>query len=143
MDNEHQIINKKKELLCINMQKYNVCKYKNVCSYAHSLTEQYVTPVRKIIYDIIHRHTILDINLMYNEEILTNLVQMTNVCRRCQQRKCAGGYNCKFGVFDERYQICFDNLVISNCVDKHCRKYHIMMNHSEEFYDSSDTENDD
>lgn len=136
MHNDDQIINKKKELLCINMQKNNVCQYQNICSYAHSLKEQHITNIRKIIYDIINKKEKLNIDLLCNHDVLTNLVQMTNICKRCQQKKCSGGYNCKYGVIDDKYLICYENLVISNCIDKNCKKYHIMDNNM--LYDSDE-----
>lgn len=115
--------NNVKKMLCNNILEYGTCHYGDKCMYAHSLSEQNVDPIRKKAYDII-----LDkekISYKPDKELSRTLLQLTKVCDDCDKKKCSGGYNCKYGVIDKKYQICADDLRYGICYNETCNCIHL------------------
>jgi hypothetical protein len=116
-------IDNMKKILCNNILVYGSCSYGNKCVYAHSIHDQNINELRKKAYDII----------IYNKNIISNpdkilydtLLELTKVCSLCIHNKCPGGYNCKFGVFDKKYQVCYDDLQNGLCQIVSCNKIHL------------------
>src|SRR5690606_7604522 len=101
----------KHKILCLNMVENGNCKYYNNCMYAHSLKEQKVDENRKIAYNIIqsHKWTKPITNIIYD-----TLLQLTKTCKDCNKNQCTGGYNCKFGAINKKWQICEQDLKSGN-----------------------------
>jgi hypothetical protein len=119
-------IKKKNQVLCKNMITAGICRYGDKCIYAHSLDDQYVNPDRKYAYDIIKNISQLEnIDLIKNKEIFYILKQLTKSCQKCIINQCAGGYNCKYGVFDKQYQICHHDLISGRCLNTECEFIHL------------------
>lgn len=116
--------NNQRKLLCNNRLKK--CSYGNKCMYAHTYEEQHIEPDRKIVYDIIMNlhHNKDPIDITKNGMIKTFLT-LTNVCSGCINNTCPGGYNCKYGVFDKKYQICINDLTTGKCDNIHCTLVHV------------------
>ncbi len=114
-----------KKILCINMLKNGVCTYGNKCMYAHSLDEQNVDYFKKKVYDIIKSDEIINIDLSHDEKLAKIFLQMTKVCIDCKNKMCPGGYNCKYGTVDEKYKICYDDLMTGNCKNNDCNLIHL------------------
>ena len=111
-----------KKMLCNNILVFGECHYGDKCMYAHSLDEQNVDPLRKKAYDMIMGDDILE----YCDKDLTKiLLQLTKVCESCLKNKCPGGYNCKYGVFDKKYQLCSDDLRYGICYNTSCNNIHL------------------
>ncbi len=121
----------KKKILCNNYLKGEVCHYGDKCLYAHSIGEQKMDIVRKKAYDIIQNEfdlSYLDFGKKNDDEtneLLKNLIVLTKVCQECLQKKCAGGINCKFGVYMNSLQVCYDDLHNGKCYNKDCKKVHL------------------
>ncbi len=112
-----------KRILCHSAFASKKCSHDKNCVYAHSYNEQKQDPYRKIIYDIIKtRDALDDFSLIKDKELYATMVKLTNVCSSCINKNCVGGYNCKFGVFSEKYQICYDDLYSGNCKNINCVK---------------------
>ena len=112
-----------KKLLCNNVLEYGECHYGDKCMYAHSLDEQNVEPIRKKAYDII-----VDKIKLYDKpdiELAKTLLELTKTCENCNKKKCSGGYNCKYGTFDKKYQICSDDLNYGICYNTSCNNIHL------------------
>jgi hypothetical protein len=98
---------------------------------AHSYEEQKMDKIRKKTYDIIQNEfdlSYLDISNKFDNdsiELIKNLTTLTKVCSECIQKKCAGGVNCKFGVYNVSLQICHDDMMNGKCMNKHCIKTHL------------------
>lgn len=115
-----------KKILCKNMIFNNECKYETKCLYAHSLDEQNVNYLRKSAYDVIKsKHDLSYINLQDEPELYKVLVQLSIYCHNCVNKKCTGGYNCKYGACKYEYVICLSDLNFNNCTDKYCNKVHL------------------
>lgn len=112
-----------KKMLCNNILTLGICHYGNKCMYAHNLEEQNVDQIRSQAYDIITGKE--KIKFRPNKELSRNLLQLTKVCEECIKKKCPGGYNCKYGVFDKKYQICADDLRYGICYNVTCNNIHL------------------
>jgi hypothetical protein len=114
-----------KKLLCNNIVDNKECCYGSKCSYAHTLDEQNIDWYRKNAYDILKSDTQLDnINLKINKNLYKTLLGLTQLCPNCDEQKCTGGYNCKFGACHKKYEICFQDLNYGNCNDS-CQLVHL------------------
>ncbi len=58
-------------------------------------------------------------------ELQKHLYILTKVCPECINRKCAGGVNCKFGVYLPSLQICYEDMFSGKCINKECKKVHL------------------
>lgn len=115
-----------KRILCMSIISNKYCIYGSQCSYAHSLDEQRVFSLRKNAYNIIlDKSDLSKINLYENNELYNELNTLSNLCSLCDKNKCTGGYNCKYGVFNCKYQICLDDLNFGICKHKNCQKIHL------------------
>jgi hypothetical protein len=121
----------KKKILCNSFLKGEVCQYGDKCLYAHSITEQKMDNNRKKAYDIIQNEfdlSYLDLGNKIDEEsteLLKTLILLTKTCQDCINKKCAGGVNCKFGVYNKSLQICYDDMMNGKCNDNLCNKVHL------------------
>lgn len=121
----------KKKMLCINIIKNGSCPYGHRCMYAHCLDEQSVDPLKKKAYDIIkysNEKNMCDhnkIDLSQDDDLARTLLIYTKVCSECKNKRCTGGYNCKFGTISDEYQLCYDDLMYGLCSNMNCKKKHI------------------
>ena len=120
-------INKKK-ILCASYLSGEICHYGDKCMYAHSIADQKMEYLKKRAYDIIQNEFDLSYLDFYKnnelDELLKVLISFTKVCYECINKKCAGGINCKFGVYDKALQICYDDMFTGKCNSK-CTKIHL------------------
>lgn len=123
----NNIFNKnKKKILCSNYLKNKQCKYKNKCIYAHGLHDQFINKHRKIIYDMIDNNiSFFNINLVENIKIFRILLIHTKLCDKCIANTCLGGYNCKNGIYDNKYLVCYNDLINGYCNIKNCNSIHL------------------
>jgi hypothetical protein len=105
----------KKKILCNNILKKDRCEYGNKCLYAHDYNEQNIDDYKKNLYDLIKSDKKVDIELNKNENLFRQLVVFSKICNECINKKCSGGYNCKYGIFDRKYQICYKNILNDSC----------------------------
>ena len=123
--------NNLKKLLCNNYLEFGKCNYGNKCLYSHSLNEQKVDIIRKNIYKLLNdyiNNNEIDNNFITeindNREIQKSLLQLTKICNECLLGKCPGGYNCKHGAINDKYQICYNDL-IDECLETTCPMIHL------------------
>lgn len=114
-----------KKILCNNILKYHKCTYGNKCLYAHSLDEQNVDYIKKKAYDIIRSSENINIDLSKDEKLSKIFLQFTKICDDCKNKVCPGGYNCKYGTVDEKYQTCYDDIMTGNCTKENCKLIHL------------------
>jgi len=115
-----------KKILCQNVLLNNKCTYSEKCLYAHSLEEQKIDIKRKKIFDLIDND--MDLSFIDNnkhKDIYRDLLIFTKPCLDCINKKCNGGYNCKFGSPLIKYTICYDDLNYGNCMDNNCVRVHL------------------
>lgn len=116
----------KNRILCRNMIKFGKCNYKNKCIYSHSIETQTKDPLRKKVYEmIIDNNNLSDINIVKNKSLFNTIKQLTKVCKKCIVQECPGGYNCKFGVFDKKYQLCYIDVMSGRCLNLDCKLVHL------------------
>ena len=121
----------KKKILCNTFFKGEECQYGDKCLYAHSITQQKMDPIRKRAYDIIQNEfdlSYLDLGNKTDDEsadLLLTLILLTKVCYDCINKKCAGGVNCKFGVYNKSLQICYEDMMNNKCNDNFCNRIHL------------------
>lgn len=115
----------KKKILCNNILNFGKCNYNGKCLYAHNCEEQNVDPQRKELYDNIKSDGEWNIDLSKNDNIAKQLMVFTKVCQDCIKNKCPGGYNCKYGVMDKKYQICYKDIYYGTCDNKDCKLLHL------------------
>lgn len=115
----------RKKMLCINMIKNNSCPYNYKCMYAHNLDEQLVDPLKKKAYDIIKSVDKHNIDLSQDDELARIFMIYTKVCNECKNNKCTGGYNCKYGVVHDDYQVCYNDFMYGSCYNTGCKKIHL------------------
>lgn len=119
-------LDKYKTTLCRNTFNKGLCDFKCTCKFAHSIEEQILRGVRKIAYDMIKLDDNLGyINLYDDKDLYEELLKLSNVCPKCISNECFGGYNCRDGVFDPKYQICKLDLVKGHCDNENCNKIHL------------------
>lgn len=112
MDNK----NNYKKLLCYNIVNNCKCVYKNKCMFAHELSEQLKEPNRQYIYNMLYEwEDLSEINLNEEKTILDELILLTKECKNCMNKKCPGGYNCKYGVCLRENKICYNDLMYGKC----------------------------
>lgn len=105
-----------KKLLCYNIVNNMKCVYKNKCMFAHNIEEQLKENNREFIYNMIYEMSELsNINLKDNKELFEELLIFTKECKNCLNKKCPGGYNCKFGVCTKQLKICYNDLLNGKC----------------------------
>lgn len=115
-----------KKMLCINMLEKNYCSYNHKCMYAHSLQAQKKEKDRKRAYDILETTTSLkDIDLIKDTELFSTLLNLTKVCILCSNNKCQGGYNCRNGAINNKYKVCYDDIMFGNCKKMDCSAVHL------------------
>ena len=108
-----------KKLLCYNIVNNMKCVYKNKCMFAHNLSEQLKEPIREFICDMIYTMVDLsNINIKENKELFEELMIFTKECKNCINKKCPGGYNCKFGVCIKNLKICYNDLLNGKCISE-------------------------
>jgi len=118
-------INTKKKILCYNMIQYKQCRYGNNCTYAHSLLEQQVNKSRKYMIELIIGNTNLEKLNLLNDNYLDTLTIFTKLCQQCVNKKCLGGYNCKYGACDVSCCICYEDFIYGNCQKIKCNFIHL------------------
>lgn len=129
-NNKKSIINNnKKKVLCNNIILKGSCYYGDKCIYAHSIHEQKIEKKREIAYDIIMKNKTYD--KKKDPNLFKTLLELTKVCEKCVVGKCPGGLNCKFGVFDRKYQVCENDLRKGVCKYNNCNYIHLSENNSQ------------
>ena len=116
-----------KQKLCYDKIINNNCNYDKLCKYAHNLSEQIINPDRQFVYNIIkNKINLHNINIVDNIELYNLLILFTKLCKKCKYNKCVGGYNCKYGVNNPMFMICYTDLHIGKCnnIDS-CNKIHL------------------
>lgn len=125
-NNKIKINNNKKRMLCNNYLLNGTCQYNNNCMYAHSINEQIINSNQKKAYNIIQNEFDLSyLEFEKNNELLKTLTNMTRVCTECINKKCTGGINCKYGVYNKELQICYDDMYYGRCNIEGCSKIHL------------------
>lgn len=117
---------KHKNMLCKNIISKHTCHYGNKCLYAHSLTEQKISDVRKKAFQLVGGE--LDaavINIYVERDLYKTLLSMCDMCEKCAEGKCTGGYNCREGVCDKKYLVCRADLNSGTCDTENCTKIHL------------------
>lgn len=105
-----------KKILCHNMITSNICSYGNKCLYAHSLDEQRIDTDKKLAYELMFTSNDLShIDLQKDIALYRSLLRLTKMCENCDNKKCTGGYNCKFGACAKKYHICIKDLNNGDC----------------------------
>lgn len=106
-----------KKLLCYNIVNNIKCIYKNKCMFAHNISEQLKEPNRELIHNIIYNYDDLsNVNIKDNKELFDELLIFTKECKNCINKKCPGGFNCKFGVCAKELKICYNDLLNGKCL---------------------------
>lgn len=114
-----------KKLLCYNIVNNCKCVYKNKCMFAHTLEEQKKEPLRQFIYNMLYVWDDLsNINVCDDTNLMDELLIMTKECKNCINKKCPGGYNCKFGVCVRENKICYNDLMYGKCYNMLMEKNH-------------------
>ena len=120
------IPNNAKRILCYNMLNCKTCKYQHKCLYAHSLSEQKIDPIRHKVYTMLDNKTNLSkINLVNDKKLFDTFMLLTKVCRGCIKQTCTGGYNCREGAANNRYRICYDDIMYGTCKRRNCMYIHL------------------
>ena len=116
-----------KKILCYNILNKGLCSYGKKCVYAHSLKEQNINENILNAYTIIKSNDDLShINLFKNKKLYNSLLHLTRVCSLCLKGTCPGGYNCKYGTFSKKHQICKNNLIYGCCSEsENCNLIHL------------------
>ena len=118
----------KKRLLCFSVIHNTPCKFRSSdsrmneqhdgCTYAHTLDEQLIDYDRKFIYQITLDKYLMNFYSIANpktDELYRQMIGMTYLCKKCQQNKCTGGYNCKHGANIPDLKICKNDLLTGQC----------------------------
>ena len=105
-----------KKLLCYNIVNYSKCLYKNKCLFAHSLEDQKKDTIRQYLYDMVYcMEDLSSINIYNDKTLFDELIIYTKECKNCINKKCPGGYNCKFGACSKDIKICYNDLMSGKC----------------------------
>ncbi len=105
-----------KKLLCYNIVNNSKCVYKGKCMFAHTLSEQKKDSIRETIYDMIYNMDDLsDIDIYDDKALYDDLIIYTKECKNCINKKCPGGYNCKFGACSKEIKICYNDMMYGRC----------------------------
>ena len=54
-----------------------------------------------------------------------SLLTLSNLCQGCNDNKCTGGYNCKYGAVCQECVVCSKDLNNGSCTDIDCKKCHL------------------
>lgn len=112
MDNKYNF----KKLLCYNIVNNCKCVYKNKCMFAHTLEEQKKEPIRQYIYNMLYEwEDLSNININDDKNLLDELIILTKECKNCINKKCPGGYNCRFGTCLRENKICYNDMMYGKC----------------------------
>ena len=105
-----------KKLLCYNIVNNCKCVYKHKCMFAHTFEEQKKEPIRQYIYNMIYIWDDLsNININEDKILLDELTILTKECKNCINKKCPGGYNCRFGSCLRDNKICYNDMMYGKC----------------------------
>lgn len=120
-------LGKIKIVLCENILKKKSCQYKDNCRYAHSLAEQKLDKNRTFIISVLtNRKLRLDkIDFKSNPGYYDILSLFTKLCDGCKTKKCAGGYNCKYGSPLLELVVCASDLKTGLCELVSCKYQHL------------------
>lgn len=118
--NHHKQSNKKR-LICYSILNNNKCSYGTNCTYSHSLNDQVIDDEKRYLYQIILDVNLMnffslrdsDINIIYKQLLL-----MTQICTKCINNECTGGFNCRNGVLHASLKICKNDLLSGSCLNK-------------------------
>ncbi len=114
MDIENKVNIKK--LLCYNIVNNSKCVYRSKCMFAHNLSEQKKEYYREYIYQMInYQDDLSNIDIYENKILFDELIILTKECKNCINKKCPGGYNCKFGACTKDFKICYNDLMHGKC----------------------------
>jgi hypothetical protein len=84
--------------------------------FAHTLDEQIKEPIRIYIHNMLNIwEDLSEINLNEDKNLFDELLILTKECKNCVNKKCPGGYNCKFGVCLRENKICYNDLMYGKC----------------------------
>ncbi len=110
-----------KKLLCYNIVNNSKCVYKGKCMFAHNLAEQKKEPLRECIYQMIVSNEDLSNIDIYDDKVLFDELNiLTKECKNCLNKRCPGGYNCKFGACTKDFKICYNDLMYGKCFNSLC-----------------------
>ena len=130
-----------KKTMCKNVANYNTCSQGENCHFAHSLDEQVIDNDRKYVYNLLNDTTDLsDINLNENKSLYDILKILTNICSKCLENHCTGGYNCRNGSCIKKYQLCARDLNYGFCNDQNCDLIHLSKRNLKPFYNKKNEE---
>ena len=117
----------KKRILCYNiLHNPNSCKYGTKCDYAHGLADQIIDPIRDKVYNMLKENIdMTSIDLIHDKELYNTLIVLTRVCKECSKNLCTGGYNCRIGALNEKYRICYDDMMFGTCSRGECKYIHL------------------
>ena len=121
-------VSNSKKILCYNIINKKICNYGTKCMYAHSLNEQKIDSMRHKIYTILKNDSILnELDLINDEKLFNTMIQLTKVCSFCLKKICPGGYNCRNGAINNKYKLCYDDLMYGNCKKNNCLSVHLTL----------------
>jgi len=84
--------------------------------FAHNIEEQKKESNREFIYNMIYIwNNLSNININENKDLFSELIIYTKECKNCINKKCSGGYNCKFGACLKELRICHNDLINGKC----------------------------
>jgi len=118
--------NNVKRVLCYNNLIGKGCHYGATCMYAHNLDDQKIDKERVDAYTILQgTFDLSHINIYDNEHLYKTFVKLSDICPKCIKNHCPGGYNCKYGTFSKKYQICLSDLRYGTCNTSYCQLQHL------------------
>nr|QBK88956.1 MAG: zinc finger C-x8-C-x5-C-x3-H type protein [Mimivirus LCMiAC02] len=116
----------KKRILCYNILHDKSCKYGIKCDYAHGLNDQIKDPIRDKVYNMLKENIDMrSIDLIHDKELYNTLIVLTRVCKECSKNLCPGGHNCRIGALNEKYRICYDDMMFGTCSRGECKYIHL------------------
>lgn len=117
---------KHKHMLCKSIISKKQCHYGQKCLYAHSLEEQKLNKVRDRAFKLIRGDIDASkVNIFQERDLYKTLLSLCELCTKCNEGKCTGGYNCREGAFDKKYVVCSLDLNKGKCTDSDCYKVHL------------------
>jgi hypothetical protein len=114
-----------KKILCNNVLGCGTCGYGNKCLYAHSLREQIMETNRRQAYNIIKNKITITDSMNKDKKIIDTFICLSKTCYDCENNKCPGGYNCKYGAIEKKYTICYNDLMYGRCNHNNCNYVHL------------------
>lgn len=110
-----------KRLICYSTINEEACNYGNNCTYAHNLSEQVIDDDKLYMYQVVLDKKMMDFYSLTNpktEEIYANLKFLSDICTKCTNKKCTGGYNCRNGACSLSVKMCRNDLLTGGCLNK-------------------------